>query len=527
MDQITVDKRFDEYLKWRCVLEQPYVEFDLGHSGLTDADFEANADRMLAAFQAMERLEAGATSNPDEGRMVGHYWLRTPGISPDEEISNAIGHTVRNIEKFRDAVHSGAVKPPKAERFRRVLLIGIGGSALGPMLLSDCFSSPDRPMTVTVMDNTDPAGIDRQLDAMGDLSDVLFLVISKSGTTPEPRNVMLELQHVCHTQGLHLGSQAVAVTGKGSTLYELSERDKWLRHFPMWDWVGGRTSLFSAVGLVPAALMGIDIRALLDGAARMDVATREMDLRANPAMMMALMWHSQGQGRGDRHAVVLPYKDSLLLLSRYLQQLVMESLGKEVDRQGKPVFQGLSVFGNKGSTDQHAFVQQLRDGRHDFFAMFVRVLKDRNQESIEVEEGVTTGDYLHGFWLGTRAALAERGRASATLTVEEVTEKSLGAIIALFERAVGFYAEMIDVNAYNQPGVEAGKKAAGKVLDLQGRIWAQLDENGQTVFEIAEALDAEVETSWQILQHLLATRAEVRSDGAASPSETRFSRRDS
>src|SRR5439155_1901687 len=116
------------------------------------------------------------------------------------------------------------------------------------------------------------------------------------------------------------------------------------------------------VGLVPAALQGIDIDAMLAGAADCDRATRVHDTRKNPAALLALMWHHATGGRGNKDMVVLPYKDRLLLFSRYLQQLVMESLGKQLDLQGRRVDQGLAVYGNKGSTDQHAYVQQLLEG---------------------------------------------------------------------------------------------------------------------------------------------------------------------
>ena len=147
----------------------------------------------------------------------------------------------------------------------------------------------------------------------------------------------------------------------------------------------------------------------------------------------------------------------------------MESLGKELDLDGKVVNQGLSVYGNKGSTDQHAYVQQLREGVLNFFAVFIEVLRDRAGESLQVEPGVTSGDFLSGFFLGTREALYEKGRQSITLTVREVSPFTVGMLIALFERAVGFYASLVNINAYHQPGVEAGKKAAGTVIALQAR----------------------------------------------------------
>jgi len=241
----------------------------------------------------------------------------------------------------------------------------------------------------------------------------------------------------------------------------------------------------------------------------MDDVTRRPDARRNPATLLALAWHAAGEGRGSKAMVVLPYKDRLLLFSRYLQQLVMESLGKEKDLEGRVVHQGLAVYGNKGSTDQHAYVQQLRDGSADFFVTFVRVLRDREGPSLEVEKGATSGDFLDGLLLGTRRALHESGRPSLTLTLPDVSARSLGMLIALYERAVGLYASFIGINAYHQPGVEAGKKAAASVLDLQRRVLAALVERGArggTCEELAEAAGApdEAETVFHVLERLAA-----------------------
>src|SRR6185436_11599857 len=171
--------------------------------------------------------------------------------------------------------------------------------------------------------------------------------------------------------------------------------------------------------------------------------------------------------------------------------------------------QGIAVYGNKGSTDQHAYVQQLREGLPNFFATFVSVLEDRAGEGIEVDPGVTSGDYLHGFLLGTRQALHDNGRKSITITVRDVSPRSIGMLIALFERTVGYYATLVNVNAYHQPGVEAGKKAAAQVLDLQRKLVAALQARGEkpsTCEELAEAAGAPdvVETAYHILEHLAA-----------------------
>jgi glucose-6-phosphate isomerase len=244
----------------------------------------------------------------------------------------------------------------------------------------------------------------------------------------------------------------------------------------------------------------------------------------NPAALLALAWFHGGKGKGSKDLVVLPYKDRLLLISRYLQQLIMESLGKEKDLDGNVVEQGISVYGNKGSTDQHAYVQQLRDGVPNHFVLFIEVLKDRAGAAFEVEPQVTSGDYLEGFLLGTRAALAEKGRESITITLPDVSAKSLGALIALFERTVGFYGSLVNVNAYHQPGVEAGKKAAEAVLAVQKKVVGALDATPRTVDQIAESTGiTDAETAFLVLRHLAANGRVTRLPGK-SPAEDRFSR---
>jgi glucose-6-phosphate isomerase len=379
-------------------------------------------------------------------------------------------------------------------------------------------------MNVHFLDNTDPDGFDRVLEGLGArVKSTLVVVISKSGGTKETRNGMVETELFFARKELDFARHAVAVTGEGSQLDNYAKEKNWVRRFPMWDWVGGRTSLFSAVGLLPASLQGIDVLPFLEGAAEMDKLTRKHDTRTNPAARLALMWHTLTEGRGTKDMVVLPYKDRLLLFSRYLQQLVMESLGKEKDLAGNIVHQGIAVYGNKGSTDQHAYVQQLRDGLNNFFATFIVVEQDRapipGRPTIEVEAGtatlpgVTSGDYLNGFWQGTRAALYENDRQSITITIEKLDTRTLGALIALYERTVGFYASLIHVNAYNQPGVEAGKKAATAVLELQAKIVAHLSTNPEAASaeQIADRMNApqQVEAIYQVLRHLAANKRGV------------------
>jgi len=530
MDAKELWQRYQDWLYYHSGLE---IYVDVSRMRFEAELVEKLTPAFAKAFEEMEKLEQGAIANPDEHRMVGHYWLRNPDIAPNSEITAEITATLAEIDSFTQKIHNGAIKPPSAAKYTDVLSIGIGGSALGPEFVAEALSPDKPPLDIHFIDNTDPAGIDRVLNRVKDrLNSTLVLVMSKSGGTPETRNGMLEVKQAYEAQGLNFAQQAVAITMFGSKMDELSKAEGWLAQFPMFDWVGGRTSELSAVGLLPAALQGIDIHGMLAGAKEMDDATRIRDLKKNPAALLALSWYFAGDGQGKKDMVVLPYKDSLLLFSRYLQQLVMESLGKEKDLDGNTVQQGIAVYGNKGSTDQHAYVQQLREGIPNFFATFIEVLKDRNgnkgRSLVEVEPGVTSGDYLSGLLQGTRQALYENQRDSITVTVTEVTPKIVGALIALYERAVGLYAYLININAYHQPGVEAGKKVAASILDLQKQVMLALKTAGKplNLSELAEKVGHadKIESVYLIVRHLAANERGVMIEGDRSlPSSLKVS----
>lgn len=487
------------------LLRYPELGFSLDLSLMDLApDFrEKMAPKVSQAYTDIKALEAGEIANPDEGRMVGHYWLRNADLAPNEQLRKEITEPIKALKEFAKQVHAGEVKAPGGSHFQNILIIGIGGSALGPQFIEEALGSAS-PVTTYFFDNTDPAGMDRTLEQIGtDLDKTLSLVISKSGGTPETRNGMLEAKAAYEGHGLVFAKHTVAITGEGSKLFNFAKEEGFVEIFPMEDWVGGRTSVMSTVGLVPMALQSIDIDEVLAGAAAMDELTRQQS--DNAAMELALAWYHEGNGKGEKDMVVLPYKDSLMLMSKYLQQLVMESLGKELDLDGKVVHQGIAVYGNKGSTDQHAYVQQLRDGVHNFFATFIEVRKPREGESIEVEEGVTSGDFLQGFLRGTRSALYDNGRRSVTISIPEVTPHTVGQLIALFERAVSFYASLVNINAYHQPGVEAGKAAAGVFLDLLKKVRGALQDEPADAAAIAAQTGGDVEAVYHCLTHLAAS----------------------
>jgi len=496
---MTAAQLWERYQRHLCECETPKLALDVSRMLFDDQFLPEMELPVQQAYQAMRELEAGALANPDEKRRVGHYWLRAPQLAPrpadEPDIPEKIVKARREVEAFAAKVRAGEITAPSGKPFAHALVVGIGGSALGPQFVSQALGDTGTSgVAMHFMDNTDPDGMSRVLRTLaGKLGETLVIVISKSGDTPETANGKTVTEQAYAAAGLDFAKHAVAITGEGSTLDK--EAEPWLRRFPMWDWVGGRTSLGSAVGLLPAALEDIDTEALLDGMAACDEVTRCELTAENPAALLALMWYYAVHERGKCSMVVLPYKDLLELFGRYLQQLVMESQGKALDRKGKRVKEGLAVYGNKGSTDQHAFVQQLRDGRNDFFVTFIEVL-EHGAEVGTVPDGegnaLSPGDFLHAFLQGTRKALTDNGRESLTVTIPRVDARNVGVLVALFERAVGYYAELVDLNAYNQPGVEAGKQAGAGVLAIRR--------------EVVEALEASSEVSLACLAEQVALR---------------------
>ncbi|MBE6367998.1 MAG: glucose-6-phosphate isomerase [Lentisphaerae bacterium] len=447
---------------------------DFSRMNITWEQLDALQDKFQRAAQEMAALEAGAIKNPDENRKVTHFTDRA--VYRSSELFKA-------VESFAADVREGRIVSGTGKTFDAVVVNGIGGSALGPQLLQFAINGPywneknqterRNGLKVYFLDNTDSAGLNDLKDII-ELDRTLQLCVSKSGGTQETLNNLTALENAYAQAGLDYSQYACAITMQDSKLDKHAKSHNWLKVFPMAESIGGRTSETSIVGHLPAALSGIDFGMFLDGACRMDIWTRNRTYRDNPASMLAAMWYLAGNGKGDRNMVIVPYSDRLVLLSRYLQQLVMESLGKELDLDGQTVHQGLNVFGNKGGTDAHAFIQQLNDGRDDFFATFIEVLHDA--EDIPLDNGRSMGDYLHGFLYGLAAALESKKRPVITMEITTVSPANLGALIALYERAVAIYAEFININAFHQPGVQAYKLAAKGMLEVREQLFDNLKE---------------------------------------------------
>lgn len=252
---MTPEELWSRYKRYACVDSDLGLQIDVSRMSFDDVFLTSMAEPMARAFDAMKELEGGAEANIDEHRMVGHYWLRAPELAPNDDVRAEIEQAITAIRKFSDSIHTGQLTPQRADGFYLVLVVGIGGSTLGPQLICDALGQIDDPILVRFIDNTDPDGFDRLLAELDEtLQQTLTVVISKSGGTKETRNAMLEVAAAYQRNGLDFAKHAVAVTQEGSTLHRQAVEQQWLQTFPMWDWVGGRTSVLSAVGLLPAAL---------------------------------------------------------------------------------------------------------------------------------------------------------------------------------------------------------------------------------------------------------------------------------
>jgi glucose-6-phosphate isomerase len=358
-----------------------------------------------------------------------------------------------------------------------LVVLGIGGSALGARALSQALLPPFAPKrpALFVADNIDPASFGALLDNV-DLSRTLFNVISKSGETAETMTQFLIVRQLLQEKlGVEAVQKQIIVTtdARSGYLRPLVEREGW-RDLIIPDGVGGRFSVFTPVGLFPAAVAGIDIEELLAGAAWADKRCRATDLWQNPAALFAVLQYLSQKPI----VVMMPYADGLAGVSEWFCQLWAESLGKETDRQGCTVHTGQTPVRALGTTDQHSQVQLYAEGPNDKVIVFLRV-EDAGREFLipAVYPEVEGLHYLSGAGLGallrteqraTEIALAKKGRLSCTLTLPAINAFTLGQVLYLLEAATAVAGELHDINAFDQPGVEEGKRLTYGMMGRNG-----------------------------------------------------------
>jgi glucose-6-phosphate isomerase len=357
-----------------------------------------------------------------------------------------------------------------------VCLVGIGGSALGAWAL-DCGLRGPHPVQgdhstarprLVILDNVDPSLTSAALDSMNPKR-TLVVAIAKSGSTAETVAVFLIARDWLQRRlGRKAAQRIVAVTSQGrGELATLAGREGY-RTFPIPDNVGGRFSVLSAVGLVPAALIGLDIRRLLKGAVAMTQLCWGEDPGTNIALRAALLHYLVWRLKNKPIQVAFPYSNRLWGTAFWFRQLWAESLGKARTRRGELVHIGQTPVAALGTTDQHSQVQLYMEGPNDKVFTFWSVRKFPSPMKIPKRRlGLEAFDYLGGRSLAelieaerlsTAAALTASGRPNCTFTLDRVDEEHLGAFLQCMEFQTAFMGELLDVNAFDQEGVELGKK---------------------------------------------------------------------
>ena len=372
------------------------------------------------------------------------------------------------------------------EKFENFVVLGIGGSALGPTMAfnalchlryNDLPKEKRNGPRFFVEDNVDPVRMQALLDVI-DVTKTCFNVISKSGATSETMTQYLIISDMLKKAGADLKEHLIFTTDAArGNLVKISNELGGVKSYVLPDGVGGRFSELCPVGLLPAAVLGVDIKAMLAGAAYMDELCNTDDFRGNPALLSAVLQYAAMQS-GKNVGVMMPYSDNLRYVSDWYAQLWAESLGKNVTLKGKPCNVGQTPVKALGVTDQHSQVQLYTEGPYDKIVTFLSVDKYATPYPIpEGCENIPDVGFLGGHTMeeliqaenkATAYALTKAGRLNYTISLPEVNEFTLGQLLYFFELQTAYTGAMLDVDTYNQPGVEAGKKATFALLGKNG-----------------------------------------------------------
>ena len=420
----------------------------VGKTGVSKGDIDAlNLDK---AKQAM--IDKRANGKMD--------WRDLP--YNQEEVCNEI---IAYVEEVKD-------------KFDAFVVLGIGGSALGPISVQQAINHPyyneiSREKRggypkFYVADNVDPEKLVYLFETI-DITKTMFNVISKSGSTSETMSQFMIIKELLEQKlGDKASEHIVCTTDKeNGNLIKIAKEENY-KTFIIPAGVGGRFSELTPVGLLPAAFCGIDIKEMLKGAALMDEMCKNDDVYKNPAYMYAILNYLTMKN-GQNICVMMPYADSLKFISDWFAQLWAESLGKKYDNEGKVVNVGSTPVKALGATDQHSQVQLYAEGPFDKIITFIGV--DKFKKSITIPKiyedmpslaflgGVTQDDLIKTEQIATEYALLKAGKPNMTITLPEVNENTLGQLLYLFEGATAFAGELLNINAFDQPGVKESKNA--------------------------------------------------------------------
>ncbi len=434
------------------------AEFIGEEQGFTAKDFSDNKKLIADAFKTV-------SANRGQG-MMG--WTELP--YNQKEIVADIIDTAKAIKK----------------KFDNFVVLGIGGSALGPIAAFQALchlrhnelpKSKRKAPKLYVEDNVDPERMAALLDVL-DLDKTIFNVVTKSGATSETMAQYLIIMKILKDKyGEKAKDHMIATTSSNKgNLIKIAQQEG-LKTFYIPDGVGGRFSELCPVGLLPAAVVGIDIKAMLAGAQYMDKICKNKDVKKNPALMTAFLEYLAMQ-RGKNISVMMPYADSLKYIADWYCQLWGESLGKAVDNEGNEVFVGQTPVKALGVTDQHSQVQLYREGPFDKVITLIAV--DNYRSTVEISEGckdIPDVSFLCGHTMNelitaerkaTEYALTTAHRLNYTITLPEVNAFTIGELLYLFEMETAFAGAMLNINTFNQPGVEGGKNATYALFGRNG-----------------------------------------------------------
>ncbi len=457
-------KRYND-LMWR---ESMRVRLDYNNMM---ADFLTGSDAItkeqLCFYQ--DKLRAAAVSMDEKRKTGGMKWRELP-YNQQEVVEDIISTAKDSLEQYDDFV-----------------LLGIGGSALGPMAVHQALNHlqyNDLPKSKRggkprffVANNIDPERLNALLDVI-DVRKTLFCVITKSGSTSETMSQFLLVQDILKRYlGKDYAKQIIAITDeqKGS-LIKIAKEEGYKTFFVP-DGVGGRFSQLCPVGLLPAAVCGIDIEEMLAGAAYMDKVCSMHDVYVNPAFMGGLLQYIAMMS-GKNISVMMPYADSLKLMADWYAQLWAESLGKKYSLDGQVVYAGQTPVKALGVTDQHSQVQLYTEGPFDKVITFLTV--DNYRSLLEIPKGFESipdvsflgghsfGDLIKAEQAATEYALVRSGRLNMTIRFPEVNAFTVGEFIYMLEVMTAFAGELLNINAFDQPGVEEGKEATYALMGRPG-----------------------------------------------------------
>ncbi len=422
-------------------------------------------EEILANKKAAELAHKIVSENRGKG-MMG--WTELP-YNQKEIVADIIA-TAKDIKK----------------KFDNFVVLGIGGSALGPTAVFQALchlrhnelpKSKRKFPKLYVEDNVDPERMAALLDVI-DLNKTMFNVVTKSGATSETMSQYLIIMDLLKAKfGDKAKDHMIATTSESKGNLIKIAKAEGLKTFYIPDGVGGRFSELCPVGLLPAAVVGIDIKAMLAGAAYMDKICKSKDLSKNPALMSALLEYLSMK-KGKNISVMMPYADSLKYMADWYCQLWGESLGKAVDKQGNKVYAGQTPVKALGVTDQHSQVQLYREGPFDKVITIIGVENFRTQ--VEISDGCkefpdvsflcghTMNELINSERMATEYALTTAGRVNYTITLPEVNAFTIGELLFLFEMETAYTGELLEVDTYNQPGVEGGKNATYALFGRKG-----------------------------------------------------------